>query len=301
MHSKSGSIVVGVDGSPHAARALQWAIKQATVEHRRLTLAHSINTASPAFIDAAIVDSRSSRSILEMAGQQVLDEARSTVEGTAPELEVHEAFALADPRDVLLQLSEKASTLVVGSRGRGRVRSLLLGSVSAALVQHAHCPVVVVRPEHGDAVRNGILVGFDASPESRPVLEFAFREAYLHQLPLTVLECRWDVQLPMGTDSVSDAVGDLEPEGLFLAEATAAMKQQYPDVHVTTRTTRGLPHEAITRVGEQMDLIVVGAHQHGRIARALLGSVSVAVVESATCPVAVVPVSTAQGKNQPAT
>ena len=203
MHSKSGSIVVGVDGSPHAARALLWAIKQATVEHRRLTLAHSINSASPAFIDAAIVDSRSSRSILEMAGQQVLDEARSTVEETAPDLEVHEAFALADPRDVLLQLSEKADMLVVGSRGRGRVRSLLLGSVSAALVQHAHCPVVVVRPEHDDVVRNGILVGFDASPESRPVLEFAYREAHLHQLPLTVLECLWDDPRPMGTYPVS--------------------------------------------------------------------------------------------------
>ena len=79
------------------------------------------------------------------------------------------------------------------------------------------------------------------------------------------------------------------------------MRQEYPDVHVTTRTTRGLPQEALTRLGEQMDLIVVGAHQNGRIARALLGSVSVAVVESATCPVAVVPVSTAHARNQPAT
>ena len=301
MHSKSAGIVVGVDGSAHANRALLWAIRRATVEHRRLTLAHSINSASPAFIDAAIVDSRSSRSILEMAGQQVLDDARSTVEDTATDLDVHEAFALADPRDVLLRLSEKADMLVVGSRGRGRVRSLLLGSVSAALVQHARCPVVVVRPEHHDVARNGILVGFDASPESRPVLEFAFREAYLHQLPLTVLECLWDDPRPTGTYPVPDAVGDPEPEGLVLADATAAMKHEYPDVHVTSRTVRGLPREALTRLGEQMDLIVVGAHQHGRIARALLGSVSVAVVESATCPVAVVPVSTGRARNQPAT
>jgi len=300
MHRRSGSIVVGVDGSPHAARALLWAIKQATVEHRRLTLVHAINSASPAFIDAAIVDSRSSRSILEMAGQQVLDEARASVEGTAPDLEVHEAFALADPRDVLLQLSEKANMLVVGSRGRGRVRSLLLGSVSAALVQHAHCPVVVVRPEHDGLVRNGILVGFDASPESRPVLEFAYREAYLHQLPLTVLECRWDVQLPMGTDPVSNAIGDLESEGLVLDEATTAMRQKYPDVHVTTRTARGLPQVALSRLGEPMDLIVVGTHHHGRISRVLLGSVSVAVVESATCPVAVVPLFTYCGPDQTA-
>ena len=193
MHSKSGSIVVGVDGSPHADRALLWAIQQATAERRTLTLVHSINSISPAFIDAVFVDSSSAKSILDVAGQKVLDDARSTVEGTAPNLEVHEAFALADPRDVLLQLSEKADMLVVGSRGRGKVRSLLLGSVSVALVQHAHCPVVVVRPEHGDVVRNGIVVGIDDSPESRPVLEFAYREAYVHQLTLTVLECLWDI------------------------------------------------------------------------------------------------------------
>ena len=97
----------------------------------------------------------------------------------------------------------------------------------------------------------------------------------------------------MGTHPGSDAAGGLEPERLVLAEATAAMEPKYPDVHVTTRTARGLPQEVLARVGEQMDLIVVGAHQNRRISKALLGSVSVAVVESATCPVAVVPVSSA--------
>ena len=84
--------------------------------------------------------------------------------------------------------------LVLGSRGRGQLRSLLLGSVGVALVRHARCPVVVHRPGHAGTVRDGIVVGADATEESLPVLEFAYREASLRKLPLTVLYSYWDIQ-----------------------------------------------------------------------------------------------------------
>ena len=90
---------------------------------------------------------------------------------------------------------------------------------------------------------------------------------------------------------MSDEPADLEPERLYLAEATAGMKEKYPEVHVTTRMARGIPEEALVRLGERMDLIVVGAHQNSRISQAVFGSVSVAVVENAARPVVVVPVS----------
>ena len=158
MHTTPGTIVVGVDGSAQSARALKWATAQALAERRPLTLVHTIHAVTPAFVDAAIVDARDATSVLDAAGKQVLSEARRQVARSAPELEVHEFFDLADPRDMLLQLSADASMIVVGSRGRGSVRSLLLGSVSVALVRQAHCPVVVVRPEHVGTVRNGVLV-----------------------------------------------------------------------------------------------------------------------------------------------
>ena len=292
MHSKPGSIVVGVDGSPHSMRALHWAIGQAVAEHRPLTLVHTVNSVTPAFLDAAIVDSRDSRSVLDAAGHEVLSEARAKVEETAPDLEVHEVFDLVDPREALLQLSEHAAVLVVGSRGRGQLRSLLLGSVSVFLVRHAHCPVVVVRPTNAGKVRNGILVGLDASTGSQPVLELAYRQASLHGLPLTILDCVWDIHAgTMGAYLVSDTPADLNDERIALSEAVAGMTEKYPDVHVTTTMARGIPQEALVRLGERMNLIVVGAHQDGRLAQAFYGSVSVAVVENAGTPVAVVPVS----------
>ena len=205
---------------------------------------------------------------------------------------IDEIFDLADPRELLLQLAGSAAMVVVGSRGRGKVRSLLLGSVSVALVRHAHCPVVVVRPGNPGTVRNGVLVGADASELSRPVLEFAFREAALHRLPLTVLHTLWDVLA--GTTGAYQAdldVNDVQEERLALAEAMAGMSEKYPDVHVTTRLDKGRPEDNLVRVGERMNLIVVGAHQVGPFKRAVFGSVSVEVVEHAACPVAVVPVS----------
>lgn len=290
MAQKPGTIVVGVDGSKSSARALQWAVKQAVAEHRALTLVHSAYAVTPAFTDAAIVDVAEARAALDAAGQRVLGEARATVELTGPDLEVLEVLALAHPRDVLLQLSETAAMVVVGSRGRGSVRSLLLGSVSVALVRQARCPVVVIRPGNRGTVRNGIVAGVDASAESAAVLEFAYREAALHDLPLTVLDCVWDIQAgTMGVPSVNGAPANLEEERLALAEAVAGMCERYPEVRVTTNVATGVPQEALVRLGGRMDLIVVGAHQRGRISQALFGSVSVTVVEAATCPVAVIP------------
>ena len=292
MHTKPGSVVVGIDGSPHSMRALHWAIQQAAAEHRPLTLVHTVNSVTPAFMDASMNDSRGSRSVLDAAGHAVLSEARAQVESAAPGLEVDEVFDLVDPREMLLQLSEHAAMVVVGSRGRGQLRSLLLGSVSVFLVRHAHCPVVVIRPSNAGKVRNGILLGVDAAPESQPVLEFAYRQASLHDLPLTIMDCVWDIHAgTMGAYLVSETPDDLNDERIALSEAVVGMTEKYPDVHVTTTMARGIPQEALVRLGERMNLIVVGAHQDSRLAQAFFGSVSVAVVENAAVPVVVVPVS----------
>src|SRR6478736_648774 len=81
--------------------------------------------------------------------------------------------------------------VVLGSRGRGRVSSLLLGSVGVAVVGHATCPVVVRRPAR-DRVRRGVLVGTDLTDDSRPALEFAYGLASVRHLTLTVLAFRAD-------------------------------------------------------------------------------------------------------------
>jgi len=290
MDTASGTIVVGVDASDSSMRALAWAVDQAQIERRAITLVHAANAVAPAYTDIAAVYPEEARVALREDGHQVLAAARTAIERLAPGLEVHELFRLDDPRNVLLELSRDAALVVLGSRGRGTLASLLLGSVGVALVRHAHCPVVIHRPGNPGVVRHGVVVGAEGSAESLPVLEFAYRAASLRDLPLTVVHCFWDVNTSIAAPiAVSPVPADVESERLLLAESVAGMAEKFPDVKIRKATTRGLPQEVLISLGERANLVVVGAHQAGRVSRMLYGSVSVAVVEHAACPVAVVP------------
>jgi nucleotide-binding universal stress UspA family protein len=294
MDIKSGTIVVGVDASDSSLRALAWAVEQAQIEHRAITLVYAVNTIAPVYKEATTVHPEEVQAALRDDGRHILAAARSAVERAAPELEVYEVFRTDDPRYVLLEMSRDAAMVVLGSRGRGKLRSLLLGSVGVALVRHAHCPVVIHRPAHPGLVRNGVVVGADGSADSLPVLEFAYREASVRGLPLTVVHCYWDVNTGSSEPYfASSAPIDLESERLLLAESLAGMAEKFPDVKVKAAVARGLPQEVLVSLGQQMNLLVVGAHQAGRVSRMLFGSVSVAVVEHAACPVAVIPTATA--------
>lgn len=295
MHTKAGTIVIGVDGSESSLRALAWAVEQARSEQRAITLVHAIHAVTPAYMDAAAVYPQEAREALRADGHQVLAAAHAEVERRAPEIEVHEVFRFEDPRELLLELSRDAALVVLGSRGRGKLRSLLLGSVGVAVAKHAHCPVVIHRPGNPGLVRHGVLVGADSTEDSRVVLEFAYREAALRGLPLTVVHCFWDVQAgSLGGYLVPEASFDPETEKMLLSESMAGMTEKYPDVVVHGDVARGQPHEVLIRAAERMDLVVVGAHQDGPVSRMLFGSVSVSVLEHATCPVAVVPLKTPQ-------
>jgi nucleotide-binding universal stress UspA family protein len=282
-----GTIVVGVDGSDSSRQALAWAADQAMAEHRPLTLACAVGVTVPVSPAGAALPLEY-REALRAEGRAALGDARADLARRTPDLEVHEVIETADPRTLLIQLSERAAMVVVGSRGRGPVASLLLGSVGVALSRHAACPVVVHRPMNRGLVRNGIVVGADATPSSLPVLELAYRQASIRDLPLLVLHCFWDL-LSAGHLENGEPP-DYEEERAMFAESIAGMAEKYPEVRVRTELAHGVPADAILKAGERMDLVVVGAHQARGSERFMFGSVSVSVVEHATCPVAVVPV-----------
>jgi nucleotide-binding universal stress UspA family protein len=257
----AGSIVVGVDGSDASRQALQWAADQAALESRPLFLVHVVDP----FSGSEGTDSRT-----------VLDEAAEVVEWREPDVEVHQSSQVGNAREILLDHAERASLLVVGSRGRGRARSVLFGSVSVALGTRAACPVVVVRPHHPGVPRRGALVGVDTTAASRAPLEFGYRMASTHGLPLTVLHCVPD---------------DDEKHRRELAELVAGMTEKFPDVHMKRRLTRLPVSEGILDQAVDMDLVVVGrhhrAHRHGRG----VGTLAATVIEHGACAVAVVPTS----------
>lgn len=285
-----GSIVVGVDGSASSTRAVAWAAEQATLERRPLTLLHTIGAAATGWAGEPGVDRGAVLDALIADGHQLLASARASVLAHAPEVDVHECLHLGDPRGALVEASSDAALLVVGSRGRGPVASLLLGSVGVTLTRHPACPVVVVRPGNPGLERHGVLVGIDGTEHSAGTLEFAYRQASARALPLTVMHCpAVDLTAAAATDAERDA--RLHEARCLLSRTVRDMAEKFPDVPVHTELCRGRPDECLVRDGSRMHLVVIGAHHGGAVSGVLFGTITAAVVEHASCPVAVVPAS----------
>lgn len=284
-------ILVGVDGSEHSDLAVDWAAQEASTTRRPLTLAHGCGEVSSAPTPALLPDEHGVRAGLLEHGRTVTAAARARALAVDPHLEVSEVVETTEARALLLERSVHAEMLVVGSRGRGLLERLLLGSVSTAVARHCEVPLVVVRPP--GAAHAGVLVADDATPASRTVLEFAYQQADQRHLPLTVLHCStavWGLPPGPGEDPGSVRAALWNDERIDLAESIAGLAEKYPDVVVRSQVGRGFPEAVVPLASSTMDLVVVGSRHRTALQRLLAGAVSTVVVEHASCPVAVVPV-----------
>ncbi|MFG1675734.1 universal stress protein [Micromonospora sp. NPDC049282] len=144
-----GPVLVGVDGSDAAAYAVELAADEAARRDAELVLVH-VRAPERGATAPEVAAEASTAERAEAA--ELLAAAAARVRPAHPGLPVTErAVAAASPETALREASAGASLVVVGSRGRGGFAGLLLGSVSQALVQHAHCPVLIAhRPEPAD-------------------------------------------------------------------------------------------------------------------------------------------------------
>jgi nucleotide-binding universal stress UspA family protein len=145
-------IVVGVDESAYAASALRWALREGALRRAVVEVVHVWRPplASLPFgatfaipVDEAELDATARKAL-----DQVVDQALAALGDPLPEVVRTTVPGSAAP--TLIDIAGDADLLVVGSRGRGELRQLVLGSVAHACVQHAACPVVVVRPPRRD-------------------------------------------------------------------------------------------------------------------------------------------------------
>ncbi|MGH3517829.1 MAG: universal stress protein [Haloechinothrix sp.] len=139
-------VAVGVDGSALSEQALGCAFAQAAFRDVPLVAVHAWDDG-----DSEEVFSAARMAFewepLDEAEQRVLAERLAGWSELYPDVVVRRDVVRAKPRQRLLEWSARASLVVVGSRGRGGFRGLLVGSTSQALLHHAECPVMVVRPE----------------------------------------------------------------------------------------------------------------------------------------------------------
>ena len=146
MSANGTKIVVGVDGSEHSARALAWAIEEAKLRKARLQIVSVWHV--PAHIYGAPGFTPPIGPDIDKPFEDVAGESASVAARTAREAGVEAKVEVEHGQTVekLLEATEGADMLVVGSRGHGGFAGLMLGSVSAQCAHHAHCPVVIVRP-----------------------------------------------------------------------------------------------------------------------------------------------------------
>lgn len=143
----AGPVVVGIDGSETSVNATDWAFSEAAHRKAMLVAAHTwVRPVPPLSADGIDVS--------EGGWQQFEDEQLAMLSrlldgprSTFPQVEVKREVSQGRAVDTLIDLARDAQLLVVGTRGLGGFRGMLLGSTSRALLHAAPCPVMVVRPE----------------------------------------------------------------------------------------------------------------------------------------------------------
>ncbi len=278
-------ILVGVDGSEPSNAAVVWGAREAAMRHVPLTLIHMVDAAVPMYPEMPL--SMGMGMWRDEDGHRVLQHAvklAGDIVGTTRPIAISTEMKCSPPVPTLVQLSEDAELLVVGSHGRSAVARGLLGSVSSGVVRRANCPVAVIRGSESPA-GGPVVVGIDGSPASELATAIAFEEASRRGAELKAVHAWSDieaVELPGLDWSIFKEDADR-----ILAERLAGWQEQYPDVAVHRVVVCDRPARQLIKQAQSAQLVVVGSHGRGAVGAMLLGSVSNAVVHSTSTPVIV--------------
>jgi len=282
-------LVVGVDGSAASYAAVGWTAQEATIRGLPVRLVHVV---APTSMSSTEAPNSTITHEQEVKARHVIDQARRIVDGVQGEarLKVRVEIRYAGVLATLVDASRDAHMIVVGARGFDGLGWHMLGSVSAGLLHHAHCPVTIVRdPEsagreiHDDAP---VVVGIDGSRASEAATALAFEEASRRRVPLVALHAWSDVGVfpILGMDwHVYRDEGDE-----VLGERLAGWQEIYPDVQVHRRLVCDVPARWLVNESDSAQLVVLGSRGRGGFDGLHLGSVSSAVAQSARVPVIVV-------------
>jgi nucleotide-binding universal stress UspA family protein len=276
MTETTYGIVAGYDGSPDSAQALRWAAREAQARGTTLTVCLAWtpdHMALPTESDLC--------GPARQHGQEILMRGLPYAESVLGPGRVRTELVGGSAAHVLCERSRTADMVVVGSRGYSELRDLQLGSVSWQVAGHAAGRVVVVRGEWRPTNRSPgpVVVGADGSPAAQAAIAFAFEEAGLRDVPLVAVCALTDAPSRLGEER------QVEEDFGHLVDYEA---KEHPDVTVVRQVLPGTPRAALLTASADAQMIVVGARGRGGLEGMRLGSVALAVLHHAPCPVGVV-------------
>ncbi len=291
-------VVVGMDGSDGARTALRWALGEARLRNGAVRLVTVWHKDGPAHVHGTRIGPPEVAEFeQDVRARMLADATRVAAAAGRDGVPLHAEVRYGQPAQELVDVAGTEGLLVVGSRGRGSLRSAVLGSVSQQCVQYARGPVVVVRDDeytHGAVLwqeaASRVLVGVDGSAGSVAAIRFALAEARLRGGELHLVHAWIDTVSGYGGPPWAVPATTLREEAdTVLREAMqSAWRDGSPGVQVRAETIEGVDWDVLTEVAEAADLLVVGSRGRTGWSSLLLGSVSLRCVAHSPCPVAVV-------------
>ncbi len=281
--------VVAVDWSEQSFNAVTVVCRLFTCEE--LTLMHAVDLRpfeNPLF--AQPLGRRSAeefRQGMVAAGERLLDQTGTVVPSTVPTIK--RVCRIGNPAQIVLKAtgSSRADLVAVGSRGRGRLAELILGSVSHRVVLHAPCAALLVRGDPGRIRR--VLLAVEGHEDSLRLLTWLSAHRFSQPIELFLLTVvptipSSDSTMECQYDTWTVEMGQYARQ--LVDETAAALRTIYPAV--TPQIEHGDPAHCITSASCHADLVIVGSHGWRGLEHFLLGSVSHAVLHKVTCPVLVI-------------
>jgi nucleotide-binding universal stress UspA family protein len=290
------NVLVATDGSKYGGWALNWVAKLPLVELPNVTALYVLDNAKFRLpfrtkLEIQRVEAHSARTL--RAATKRLESLK--LKGTA----CKEQGAIAPT--ILKRAPKRNGLLVVGSQGLDALDRFMFGSVSTKLIQHATCPVLVVK---GEAVPlRRIALATDGSEASAKALEFVLSKFQPDRstrkggrAPIHVSVIHVIARRPLAPIDIGTTIPWIKQRELKVKEVGRKLLEQSAQKLIKAGFTAeslcrlGNPAEKIMKVASQQhaDLIVMGAKGLADIDRFLLGSVSTRVVQHANCSVLVV-------------
>ncbi|MEU8226141.1 universal stress protein [Kribbella sp. NPDC048915] len=284
-------IYVGVDGSWRDTGALEWALQESMLRQEPLQAVHVIDEDvrhAPGWEPAAVDD----------ASMELINDVQKYLDESPGDLDHEVDLMVGPPARKLIDAAAGSRMLVVGRRGLGTFKRLLIGSTSEAAVSYAAdalVPVVVVPSHWRPSDHAGpVVAAVDETDDNTDVIEFAIAEAAVHGLPVRLLHV-WDLPSMYSWDAMN--VAGLSEQWFDsvrqeVENIAAEWQNKYPDTPIEVDVRRGHEVDGVVTGAEESDaqLLVVGSKQRPRLMSMLLGSVTRGALHHATCPLAVVPV-----------
>ncbi|UUN30652.1 universal stress protein [Streptomyces sp. FIT100] len=288
-------LVIGIDGSPPSLDAVDWAVSEAALRGLPVRLVYASRWQR--YEGAVPQDPTERPSEQELIDALVADAVQRARRRDAAVRIATDVLA----EDTVMSLvgeSRHAAMVVIGSRGRGGLSGLLLGSVSLGVAARAHCPVIVVRGDKAgrEGTHGRVLLGVADAGEGADATRFAFREAAKRRSELEAVRA-WRRPL---REVLRETVGHPRPAddpGAYHAEeaatqietAVAEGVRDHPGLALRHSAVEGPPHKVLVQRSAAADLVVVGARRRQGHFGLQLGRVAHAVLHHGECPVAVVP------------